>query len=50
MSGKTAGQSKYSATRYRGPVLLEEIYTIFEGNSEIQRIVIVCAISGTRIR
>jgi acyl-CoA dehydrogenase len=29
---------------------LEEIYTIFEGTSEIQRLVIARAISGVRIR
>jgi alkylation response protein AidB-like acyl-CoA dehydrogenase len=29
---------------------LEEIYTIFEGTSEIQRLVISRAISGMRIR
>ena len=28
----------------------EEIYTIFEGTSEIQRLVIARAISGMRIR
>ncbi|MEV0790435.1 acyl-CoA dehydrogenase family protein [Kribbella sp. NPDC050459] len=31
-------------------VRVEEIYTIFEGTSEIQRLVIARAISGMRIR
>jgi alkylation response protein AidB-like acyl-CoA dehydrogenase len=48
--GKTAGQRPRSAIHVRASILLEEIYTIFEGTSEIQRLVIARAISGMRIR
>jgi hypothetical protein len=37
---KTAGRRPCSAIRTRSPAGLEEIYTVLEGTSEIQRLVI----------
>ncbi|MGW7681759.1 hypothetical protein ACWGID_13525 [Kribbella sp. NPDC054772] len=50
LSIKTAGQGQIRATHRNLPAGTEEIYTIFEGTSEIQRLVIARAISGMRIR
>lgn len=50
MRDETADQRPHSAIRDLAPLLLEQIYTIFEGTSEIQRLVIARAISGMRIR
>jgi alkylation response protein AidB-like acyl-CoA dehydrogenase len=45
-----AGQSEIGARWSRDPAGTEDIYTIFEGTSEVQRLVIARAISGMRIR
>jgi alkylation response protein AidB-like acyl-CoA dehydrogenase len=50
LSVKTAGQGAIGATHHNLSSSTEEIYTIFEGTSEIQRLVIARAISGMRIR
>jgi acyl-CoA dehydrogenase len=50
MSGKAAGQREYPASRCPGLERMEHIYTIFEGTSKIQRLVIARAVSGMRIR
>lgn len=50
MRDKPAGQTPYVVFLDSACVRLEEIYTIFEGTSEIQRLVIARAISGMRIR
>jgi hypothetical protein len=51
MSGKTAGQRQLQAIFEAVCSRLEEIYTIFEGASEIQRLVIISRVrSGMRIR
>jgi alkylation response protein AidB-like acyl-CoA dehydrogenase len=50
MKSKPAGQTPYVLSFDSRGVRLEEIYTIFEGTSEIQRLVIARAISGMRIR
>ncbi|HZX08215.1 acyl-CoA dehydrogenase family protein [Kribbella sp.] len=47
---EAAGQRPYSPTGAEASATQEEIYTIFEGTSEIQRLVIARAISGMRIR
>jgi hypothetical protein len=50
MKDETAGQWAHSPICDEAPGRLEMIYTIFEGTSEIQRLVISRAISGIRIR
>jgi hypothetical protein len=50
LSDKAAGQGRNSRLRHKCPVSVQKIYTIFEGTSEIQRLVISRAISGMRIR
>ncbi|WP_202871504.1 acyl-CoA dehydrogenase family protein [Kribbella pratensis] len=50
MNGETAGQEADVPLPVEVAARLEEIYTIFEGTSEIQRLVIARAISGMRIR
>jgi alkylation response protein AidB-like acyl-CoA dehydrogenase len=50
MKDETAGQWAHSPICDEVRVRLEMIYTIFEGTSEIQRLVISRAISGMRIR
>jgi acyl-CoA dehydrogenase len=47
---KGAGQTRSLRLRREPSARLQEIYTIFEGTSEIQRLVISRAISGMRIR
>jgi alkylation response protein AidB-like acyl-CoA dehydrogenase len=47
---KSAGQAWVRCLWWGHSARLEEIYTIFEGTSEIQRLVIARAISGMRIR
>ena len=49
MRCKTAGRRPFSAIREAVCSRLEQIYTIFEGTSDIQRLVIARAISGMRI-
>ncbi|MEV6273545.1 acyl-CoA dehydrogenase family protein [Kribbella sp. NPDC051936] len=49
-NGETAGQEADTLLSVEVAARLEEIYTIFEGTSEIQRLVIARAISGVRIR
>jgi alkylation response protein AidB-like acyl-CoA dehydrogenase len=49
-SGKAAGQGRIGASGWAVPASTVEIYTIFEGASEIQRLVIARAISGMRSR
>ncbi|MET9273650.1 acyl-CoA dehydrogenase family protein [Kribbella sp. NPDC003557] len=50
MRDKPAGQKADSLVGAERHASLEQIYTIFEGTSEIQRLVIARAISGMRIR
>jgi alkylation response protein AidB-like acyl-CoA dehydrogenase len=50
MTDKTAGRATCSPIRAQACATLQKIYTIFEGTSEIQRLVISRAISGMRIR
>jgi alkylation response protein AidB-like acyl-CoA dehydrogenase len=50
LSVKSAGQCRIGATQHNLQASTEKIYTIFEGTSEIQRLVIARAISGMRIR
>jgi alkylation response protein AidB-like acyl-CoA dehydrogenase len=50
LGGKSAGHRTIRAHRGRVAVSHAKIYTIFEGTSEIQRLVISRAISGMRIR
>jgi alkylation response protein AidB-like acyl-CoA dehydrogenase len=47
---KRAGQRPIRPTSRELSASLQKIYTIFEGTSEIQRLVIARAISGMRIR
>jgi hypothetical protein len=50
LGDKRAGQTRIRRLRREPSAGLEGIYTIFEGTSEIQRLVISRAISGMRIR
>jgi acyl-CoA dehydrogenase len=50
MKDKTAGQSHIRPSAAWSPIRPEQSYTIFEGTSEIQRLVISRATSGMRIR
>lgn len=50
MRDETAGQQPDSRVCAAARAAPEQIYTIFEGTSEIQRLVIARAISGMRIR
>lgn len=47
---ESAGKGGFAAYATEVPASTEQIYTIFEGTSEIQRLVISRAISGMRIR
>jgi acyl-CoA dehydrogenase len=49
-NGETAGQEADTPLPVEVAARLKKIYTIFEGTSEIQRLVIARAISGMRIR
>jgi acyl-CoA dehydrogenase len=50
MTGQTAGQEADTPRPIEPAARRKKIYTIFEGTSEIQRLVIARAISGMRIR
>ena len=50
LGDRRAGQTQVHRPQCEPSARLEEIYTIFEGTSEIQRLVIARAISGMWIR